>query len=300
MTHGAENRDEDKRSCFAPRVSCAFVAALTVAALIGAPTLAHAENAGIVSEHRDVDNDGDKDAADLAKQLSNPVASLISVPFQFNWDTGIGPKDADAITLNIQPVIPFKLNEDWNLISRTIVPVRWRDTPADRIDSAFGLGDTVQSLFLSPSAPVGGWIVGAGPVALLPTATDSAFQGRQLGLGPTAVGLRQHGGWTYGLLANHLWGVTDPDDRDRVNATFVQPFVSYTTQSATTFVLLSESTYDWHADQWTVPISAAVSQLVNIGGQNVSFQLGGRVYAEKPDGGPDWGARAAVTFLFPK
>ena len=300
MMRGTGNQDADKIRCIAPRVHCAVVAALTVAALIGASTLAHAQSTGIVSEHGDVDNDGDKDAADLAKQLSNPVASLISVPFQFNWDTGIGPKDADATILNIQPVVPFKLNEDWNLISRTIVPVRWRDTPADGIDSTFGLGDTVQSLFLSPSAAVGGWIVGAGPVALLPTATDSAFQGRQLGLGPTAVGLRQHGGWTYGLLANHLWGLTDPDDRDPVNATFLQPFVSYTTQSATTFALLTESTYDWNADQWTVPINAAVSQLVTIGDQHVSFQLGGRVYAEKPDGGPDWGARASVTFLFPK
>jgi hypothetical protein len=300
MTHGAGNHDVDKIGCIAPRACCAFAAVLTVAALIGAPTLAHAQNAGIVSEHRDVDNDGDQDAADLAKQLSNPVASLISVPFQFNWDTGIGPKDADAITLNIQPVIPFKLNEDWNLISRTILPVRWRDSPAGRIESTFGLGDVVQSLFLSPSAPVGGWIVGAGPVALLPTATDSAFQGRQLGLGPTAVGLRQHGGWTYGLLANHLWGVTNPDNRDRVNATFLQPFVSYTTQSATTFALLTESTYDWHDRQWTVPINVAVSQLVTIGDQHLSLQLGGRVYAEKPAGGPDWGLRAAVTFLFPK
>ena len=300
MMLGSENGDENKRNSIAPGVSCAFFAALTVAALIAVPTLAHAQNTGIVSEHKDVDKDGDKDAADLAKQLSNPVASLISVPFQFNWDTGIGPKDADAITLNIQPVIPFKLNEDWNLISRTIVPVRWRDTPADRIDSTFGLGDAVQSIFLSPSAPVGGWIVGAGPVALLPTATDPAFQGRQLGLGATGVGLRQHGGWTYGLLANHIWGVTNPGDRARVNATFLQPFVSYTTQSATTFALLTETTYDWQAHQWTVPINAAVSQLVTIGGQHLSLQLGGRVYAQKPSGGPDWGARAAVTFLFPK
>jgi len=290
----------DKRNWIAASGDCLLVAVLAIATLVVVSTHVQAQNAGINSQHRDVDGDGDKDAADLAKQLTNPVASLISVPIQSNWDFGTGPKDAGSLVLNVQPVIPFRLNNDWNLISRTIVPVRWRDSPADRINSAFGLGDTVQSLFFSPDAPVGGWILGGGPVALLPTATDSAFQGRQLGLGPTAVALRQHGGWSYGALANHLWGVTEPDGRDRVNATFLQPFLTYTTQSATTFSLNTETTYDWHADQWTVPINASVSQLVTVGEQRMSFQLGGRVYAEKPDGGPDWGARASVTFLFPE
>lgn len=281
------------------RATVAYLAVL-VGLVFPLPGTAFAQKAGLNSEHQDVDGDGDKDAVDLAKQLNNPVASLISVPFQFNWDTGIGPKGADAITLNVQPVIPFQLNEDWNLISRTILPIKWRGSTAVGTDSAFGIGDTVQSLFFSPQAPVNGWILGGGPVALLPTATDSAFQGRQLGLGPTAVGLRQHGGWTYGALANHLWGVTKPDDRERVNATFLQPFLVYTTQSATSFSINTETTYDWNAHQWTVPINASVSQLVTIGEQRVSFQLGGRVYAEKPDGGPDWGARASVTFLFPE
>jgi hypothetical protein len=234
------------------------------------------------------------DDAELAKQLSNPISSLISVPFQFNWDTGIGPKDADAVTLNIQPVVPFSLNEEWNLISRTIVPVRWSGS-----DSAFGLGDTVQSLFFSPKEPVGGWIVGAGPVALIPTGTDSAFQSRQFGLGPTAVALRQQGGWTYGALANHIWGIEAPSERDPVNATFLQPFLVHTWPSATSVSLLTETTYDWTNDQWTVPIIGAVSQVVSIGEQRVSLQIGGRYYAEAPSGGPEWGLRAAVIFLFP-
>jgi hypothetical protein len=243
----------------------------------------------------------DDSDADLAKKLSNPVASMISVPFQFNWDAGIGPKDADRVLLNVQPVVPFSLNEDWNLISRTILPITYLDSTADGVDSAFGLGDTVQSFFFSPKKPTkGGWITGVGPALLLPTATEDAFKSKQWGLGPTAVALRQHDGWTYGALANHIWGVNDPNDREQVNATYLQPFVSYTTPNAVTFVALTETTYDWKSEQWTVPIIAAVSKLTSIGDQKVSFQLGGRYYADAPEGGPDWGLRFTATLLFPK
>jgi hypothetical protein len=221
----------------------------------------------------------DDNHADLAKQLSNPISSLTSVPFQFNWDTGIGPKDADRLTLNVEPVVPFSLNEDWNLISRTILPISYLDSTADGEDSAFGLGDVVQSFFFSPKKPTkGGWITGVGPVLLVPTATEDAFKSKQWGLGPTAVALRQHNGWTYGALANHIWGVNDPNDREQISATFFQPFVSYTTPTAVTYALLTESTYDWKSEQWTVPIEATVSKLTSIGDQKVSFQLGGRYY----------------------
>ena len=246
------------------------------------------------------DAGGGGEHADLAKQLNNPVAALISVPFQFNWDTGLGPKRADRVTLNVQPVIPFSLNDDWNLISRTILPIVNLESTADGVSSAFGLGDTVQSFFFSPKEPVGGWILGAGPVVLLPTATEDAFKSRQFGLGPTAVGLRQHDGWTYGALANHVAGLREPGDRDRVNATFLQPFLVYTTPNAVSYSLNTESSYDWNSEQWTVPINASVSKLTSIGDQKVSFQLGGRYFADAPDGGPDWGIRFNVTFLFPK
>lgn len=240
-------------------------------------------------------------AKQLAKQLSNPVASLISVPFQFNWDTGIGPKDADRVTLNVQPVIPFSLNDDWNLISRTILPISYLESTADGVDSAFGLGDTVQSFFFSPKKPTkGGWITGFGPVLLLPTATEEAFKSKQWGLGPTVVGLRQHDGWTYGGLVNQVWGLNNPDDRAQVNNTFLQPFLSYTTPTAVTYSLNTESTYNWTAEQWTVPINASVSKLVSLGNQKVSFQFGARYYADAPEGGPDWGLRFTTTFLFPE
>ncbi len=239
---------------------------------------------------------------DLAKQLSNPVASLISVPFQFNYDSGFGPDDGHRVTLNIQPVIPFALNSEWNLISRTILPVIWQEDVAGPSGSQFGLGDTVQSLFLSPNAPgPGGIIWGAGPVFLLPTSTDPLLGTDRWGAGPTGVVLKQSGPWTYGMLANHIWSFAGPEASPDINSTFLQPFLTYTTDDAWTFALNTESTYDWEAKQWSVPINFQVSKLVNFGTQPVSFQAGVRYWAESPEAGPDGvGFRGSVTFLFPK
>ena len=246
-------------------------------------------------------NEAADQEAELAKKLQNPVASLISVPLQFNWDTGIGPEDASRYTLNVQPVIPFSIGKEWNLITRTIVPFIYAESPVAGGDHKSGLGDIVQSFFLSPKAPTsGGWIWGAGPVLLYPSATENALGSEKWGAGPTAVMLKQDSGWTYGLLANHIWSFAGRDSRADVSATFLQPFVSYTTKTYTTFGLNTESTYDWKNSQWTVPINLTVSQLLKLGNQPISLQLGGRYYAEKPDGGPDWGLRFNVTFLFPK
>jgi hypothetical protein len=237
---------------------------------------------------------------DLAKKLQNPVADLVSLPFQFNYDEKYGPRDAGRLTLNIQPVIPISLSEDWNLISRTILPVVHQESPNYGIDDASGLGDTVQSFFFSPVETVGGWILGAGPVFLLPTGTSPEIRSEQLGAGPTAVALQQNAGFTYGALANHLWNVTDPDGNHRVNATFVQPFLSYTWPTSTSLTLNAESIYDWTADDLTLPFNLMLSQLVKLGAQPVNFQIGARYYAERPHRGPEWGARFAVTLLFPK
>jgi hypothetical protein len=198
--------------------------------------------------------------ADLAKQLSNPVASLISVPFQFNYDRGFGPDDGYRATLNIQPVIPITLNEDWNLISRTIMPLITQNDIAGPSGTQSGLGDITQSLFFSPKAPgPGGIIWGLGPAFLLPVATDPLLGSGKLGLGPTGVVLKQSGPWTYGILANHIWSVAGPDGRADVNSTFLQPFLSYTTPDAWTFTLNSESTFDWTSDSWTVPVNFQVA-----------------------------------------
>jgi len=237
--------------------------------------------------------------AELVKKLQNPVADLISVPIQNNWDFGIGPADATRYTANVQPVIPFSLSEDWLVVTRTILPVMYAESPVKGGRDAWGLGDTMQSFFFGPKAGVGGWTMAAGPVWLYPTATDGALGSDKWGAGPTFVVLKQQHGWTTGLLANQVWSYAGGGESD-VSTTLLQPFLSYTTKTYTTFGVNTESTYDWGAHQWTVPLNAAVSQLLKIGKQPVSFGLGARYYADKPDGGPDWGLRFTVTFLFPK
>ncbi|QKK33765.1 transporter (plasmid) [Rhizobium indicum] len=239
---------------------------------------------------------------ELAKKLSNPIASLISVPFQFNYDHGYGPEDGDKATMNIQPVIPFSLNEDWNLISRTILPVTRQNDIAGPSGTQFGLGDTLQSFFLSPSKPTESGVVwGAGPVFLLPTATDELFGGGKWGAGPTAVVLKQDGPWTYGMLGNHIWSFAGQSDRPDLSSTFMQPFISYTTKDAWTFSLNTESTYDWKANDWSVPINFTVGKLITVDKQPISLTAGLRYFAAAPDNGPEGlGFRVAVTFLFPK
>lgn len=242
----------------------------------------------------------EKNAEELAMKLQNPVANLISVPFQNNWDFGIGSTDAIRYSVNVQPVIPFSIGDDWNLITRTILPISHAESPVPGGADMSGLGDIVQSFFFSPKAPVGGWIMGGGPVFLYPSASDDSLGAQKWGAGPTAVLLKQSSGWTYGTLANHLWSFAGTQSRKEVSATFLQPFVSYTTKTYTTFGLNTESTYDWQNSQWTVPINLTVSQLLKLGKQPVQFQLGGRYYPETPSGGADWGLRFAVTLLFPK
>jgi hypothetical protein len=242
-------------------------------------------------------------AEELAKKLSNPVASLISVPFQLNYDPNTGPqRGGERFTLNVQPVIPFSLNEDWNLISRTIVPIISQDNIARGSGSQSGVGDIVQSVFFSPARPTAsGLIWGAGPVFLLPTATDDLLGADKWGLGPTGVVLKQAGPWTYGALANHIWSVSGNRNRADISSTFLQPFISYTTKDAWSYSLNFESTYDWKGEQWNLPLNGVISKVTRVGGQLVSFGGGVRYYLDSADTGPKgWGFRLVVTLLFPK
>jgi hypothetical protein len=245
----------------------------------------------------------DDQAAELAKKLANPVASLISVPLQYNYDRYGGSNDDAAVSrLNVQPVIPFSLNEDWNLITRTIIPlVDQQDFPLAAMNES-GLGDITTSLFFSPKSPTaGGWIWGAGPVLLLPTATKNVLGTEKWGIGPTGVALKQTGPWTVGLLANHIWSVAGDANRADVSSTFLQPFVSYTTKTHTTIGAYTESSYDWKGDQWSVPLIVQVGQLFKIGPQILQLAVAGKYWAKSPDNGPEgWGSRLQLTFLFPK
>ncbi|MDB6180192.1 transporter [Paracoccus fistulariae] len=238
----------------------------------------------------------------LAEQLTNPVASLSSIPFEFNHDSGYGSADGHRTVTNWQPVVPFQAGENWNVISRTIVPfIRQKDI-AGNSGTQSGLGDIVQSLFFTPrQVEPGGLIWGVGPAFLLPTASDDALGTGKFGIGPTGVALRQKNGWTLGILANHIWSVAGDDDRPDVSATFMQPFINYTTKDAWTFALNTESTYDWKSEQWSAPVNLMAAKLVNFGDQPVSFRGGVRYWVDSPENGPEgWALRASITFLYPK
>jgi hypothetical protein len=240
------------------------------------------------------------DQAELAKKLSNPIASLISVPFQNNYDFRLGMKqDGFRYTMNFQPVIPIALTPHWNVISRTIVPVMYQDNVVG-IFSQAGLGDTVQSFFFSPNKTQP-FIWGLGPALLIPTATDDLLGSKKFGVGPTLVVLKQQKGWTVGTLMNHIWSVAGPDTRPSVNSTFIQPFISYSTKTAWTFSLNTESTYNWTAEQWSVPVHLSASKLLRFGTQMVQVGGGPRCWATSPGGAPKGcGFRAVVTPLFPR
>jgi hypothetical protein len=244
-----------------------------------------------------------QNADEMARQVANPIASLTSVPVQFNdeYEAGVNG-DGHRLRINVQPVIPISIGEDWNLISRTIVPIIRQEDMFPGTGRQSGIGDTTQSLFFSPKALTrGGWTWGVGPVFLLPIASNDRLGTERWGAGPTFVALRQTpSGWTYGALANHIASFAGDAQRADIDATVLQPFVARRIGPGRTVSVNIESTYDWERASWTAPINVGISQILPIGKQLVSLQAGGAYYVETPRSAPQWGARLTVTFLYPK
>jgi hypothetical protein len=276
---------------------------LAVSAVALALAVATLPSATLVAQEAPPANDDAAKAAELAKKLSNPIASLISFPLQANFDFGQGDGSGYKFVLNVQPVVPISLNEKWNVISRTILPLAYQSHVANDGNQG-GLGDILQSLWVSPKAATRGGVVwGIGPAIVVPSATDGTLGGKKWAAGPTFIALKQDSGWTFGMLANQLWSFAGSSDRSEINALFVQPFVSKTTKTLTTFSLNTETTYNWKAstDHWSVPVNFSVSQLTKFGKTPVSLSGGFRYWAKAPAGGPSgFGFRFAVTLLFPK
>jgi hypothetical protein len=238
---------------------------------------------------------------ELAKQTQNPVADLISVPFQNNFNFGIGPRDVTQWVLNIQPVIPISLNRDWNLITRTIMPIINQPSPAPGVESAFGLGDINPTLFLSPVGSRS-LIWGVGPTFTLPTATDSLLGSGKWSAGPAAVALSMQGPWVFGALANTQWSFAGWGDKYFAQ-TLIQPFINYNFSHGWYLSSAPIITCNWEADsgdQWTVPIGAGGGKILRLGKLPVNTQLQAYYNVATPDNGPDWQLRFQVQFLFPK
>lgn len=241
------------------------------------------------------------DAAELAKKLANPIASLISVPFQNNSDFGIGDLKGTRNTLNIQPVVPFSLTQKLNLITRVIVPViaQYNITGESLVQSGFG--DAVLSGFLGPSESKNGLTWGAGPVFLLPIGGKS-FSANKLGIGPTAVALKQtNSGWTFGALANQIWTVGSDDSNASISQMFVQPFFVYNWKSGAGIGGNFEWTVNWPTETSVVWFNPILSGVTSLGKQKVQLAIGPRLNLAAPENvKAAWGMRAVMVFLFPR
>jgi hypothetical protein len=244
----------------------------------------------------------EQSAEELAKAAQNPVANLISVPFQNNINFNVGPLNNAQNVLNIQPVIPISLGPSWNLITRTIMPVISQPPFAPGQDSQFGLGDVQFTAFLSP-AKAGELIWGAGPIIQAPFHSDNRLGSNQWGLGPSVVVLRIHKQWVYGALANNVWSLGDSNSKAAYNNFLLQPFVNYNFGKTGTYLVSAPiMTVNWKTGDWVVPLGGGAGQIFKAAGKlPVNAQLQAFYNVASPDDiGPDWSMRFQLQFMFPK
>jgi len=237
--------------------------------------------------------------SELAKQTQNPVANLISVPFQNNTYFDAGPYHRTANALLIEPVIPFKLDDDWLLITRTIVPLLYQPRISPSQGETFGLGDMEPQFYLSPAHP-GSIIWGFGPELVLPTATDKTLGVRRFGGGPAAVALTIQGPVVAGALVNNVW--TGYQDGRRINEMTLNPFFFYNLRRGWYLCSSPVITADWDSESrniWTVPVGGGIGRLFKIGGQSINARVQGLYNVSRPDYAPSWQLQFQIQFLFP-
>jgi len=246
-------------------------------------------------------NSQESSQSDLAKDAQNPISDLISLPFQNNTNFNFGPADETQNILNIQPILPFSLNENWNLITRTIVPVISQPGLSAGQDRTNGIGDITFTAFFSPKDS-GKAIWGVGPIFLLPTATDDVLGSDKWGVGPSVVLLTMPGNWVVGSLFSNVWSVGGPGNED-INFFTWQYFVNYNMPGGWYLTSAPMITANWEADsdnRWTVPFGGGVGKIFSIGKQPVNGQVSAYYNVESPDSGADWQLRVQLQFLFPK
>ncbi|MDI6731545.1 MAG: transporter [Candidatus Margulisbacteria bacterium] len=237
----------------------------------------------------------------LAKQLQNPVASLISVPFQNNWYSGLGAAgNGTEYLLRFQPVIPALINNDWLLVTRPIFSYISQQNVVGTT-SQTGLGDTQIEIFFSPARASGDGVTwGLGPILQIPTAAEALLGAEKWGIGPAACLHKQNGPWTTVALLNHVWSFTGNNNRSDICATFLEPIFAHSSKKGTTFVLMSESTYDWISNRWAIPLEAGVSQVLPLFGHYWSFSATGIYNLDYPGNINKWAARFTVTLILPE
>ena len=240
--------------------------------------------------------------SDLAQKAQNPVADLISIPFQNNMNFNVGPQDEIQNILNIQPVAPFSLTEKWNLITRTIAPIIWQPELMPGRGRTTGLGDINFTGFLSPAEP-GRLIWGAGPILQFPSATDDALGVGKWCVGPSAVFLMMNPPWVNGVLINNVWSFAGSDTRRDVNQMLIQPFVNYNLPDGWYLVSAPIITANWEADsgnRWTIPIGIGAGKVLRLGRLPLNCSAQGYYNLDKPVTGGDWTLRLQVQVLLPK
>jgi hypothetical protein len=239
---------------------------------------------------------------ELARAAQNPVASMISLPFQNNTNFGYGPDDDIQNVLNIQPVWPFSLSRSWNLISRTILPVVYQpDLP--EMEGGFGLGDLNGTLFFSPARP-GKVIWGVGPTLTLPSATSSVLGSEKWAGGLGVVALTMPGRWVVGALVNQQWSFAGDDQRDDVNAMLLQYFVNYNFKGGWYFTSAPVNTVNWNVDsddRFVVPLGGGFGRIIP-GKPPLNVSLTAYYNVVKPDNLPagDWTLRLQFQLMFPR
>lgn len=278
-------------------------------------------------------------ASDLAKASQNPISTMISLPFENNTYGNAGPDNKTMNVLNVKPVLPVKINEDWNLINRAIVPIISQPgadgiresggtigdfvsksdsdihyghlvTPAHdgtSTDRKNGVGDTTYQGFFSPAKQIKmgsasvSW--GAGVQVQIPTHSDDRLGTSRWAAGPAFVALAMDKHWVYGGVISQIWDITDNKSNEDISAMTFQPFVNYNFGKGWYVSTAPVITANWEAkgsDQWTIPLGGGVGRVVHIGKQAVNFKAAVYGNVAKPENGPDYNVQLSAIFLFPK